>query len=199
MEKMKNIYQRINAVMAEVDYLQKSDKKVAGQYRYVSHDMVTGLLHGPLTKHGIAVVPKVKEFKQDGNRTEMMVEVDFVNVDDPKDLFTVQYLGYGIDQADKGPGKAMSYACKYALLKVFCLETGDDPDNDQNVKHEPDTIISSEDVKMLLAEITKCDSGWSKKAMDGITTRFGTLAKMPAKHLDAFREEIAKNRKVENV
>jgi len=72
--------------------------------------------------------------------------VIFVNVDDPKDRTATTHIGYGIDSSekdgrisvgDKGPGKAISYAFKYALLKTFCLETGDDPDNDANSAYEP--------------------------------------------------------------
>lgn len=128
---IKNIYQRINAVMQEVDYIQKGEKKVAGQYRFVSHDQVTAALHAPMTKNGIVCTSSIIEMKQDGNRTEVKLEVRFVNIDEPKDNFSVIYWGYGIDTSDKGIGKAVSYAFKYALLKTFCLETGDDPDQDQ--------------------------------------------------------------------
>lgn len=134
---VKNIYQRVNAVMNEVDYIQKGEKKVAGQYRFVSHDQVTAALHGPMTKNGIACISNIVEMKQDGNRTEVQLEVAFINIDNPSDMFAVNYYGYGIDTSDKGIGKAVSYAFKYALLKTFCLETGDDPDQDQEVKYEP--------------------------------------------------------------
>jgi hypothetical protein len=133
----KNIYQRINAVMQEVDYIQKGEKKVAGQYRFVSHDQVTAALHTPMTKHGIACTSSIVEMKQDGNRTEVKLEVTFVNIDQPSDRFSVIYWGYGIDSSDKGIGKAVSYGFKYALLKTFCLETGDDPDQDQDVQYQP--------------------------------------------------------------
>ena len=51
----------------------------------------------------------------------------------------VRAFGYGIDNGEKGPGKAVSYAVKYALLKTFCLETGDDPDRDAGTEHVPST------------------------------------------------------------
>lgn len=131
------LLQKIHAIMKEVDYIQKSDKKVNNQYRFVSHDQVAELFHKKLVEHGIVALPSVREFRQDGNRTEMLIDVKFINVDDADDCFTVQSLGYGVDPSDKGPGKAMSYAVKYAFLKVFCLETGDDPDEQQNTRHEP--------------------------------------------------------------
>lgn len=132
----KNIFQRINGVMKEVSYVQKEDKKVNNQYRFVSHDQVTAALNGPLAKHGIVILPSILELTQDGNKTVVKLEVAFVNIDNPTDQFKVIHYGYGIDPSDKGVGKAVSYACKYAMLKTFCLETGDDPERD-NYEHVP--------------------------------------------------------------
>jgi len=136
MDNKLNICQRINAVMGEVKHVGK-EKSQGMQYATVSHDSVTAVLHDSIVKHGIAYYPQSLAAEQDGNRTQVMVTVRFVNIDDPKDFIDVPSLGYGIDQQDKGPGKAISYAVKYALLKTFGLNTGDDPDNDQNVVHEP--------------------------------------------------------------
>ena len=139
-----NIYQRVLAVMAEVDYIQKGAKTVNGQYRFVGHDLVTAKLHPQFVKHGIACIPSVKQCKQDGNRTEVILTVKFVNVDNLCDFIESDFVGYGIDPQDKGPGKAISYAYKYAILKTFCLETGDDPDEDQKTEHKPQAIIEAE-------------------------------------------------------
>ena len=151
----KNIYQRILSVMAEVDYIQKGDKMVNGQYRFVGHDQVTAIIHPQLVKHGIAVLPTVVGSKQDGNRTEVVLSTTFVNVDDPMDRIEIKTLGYGIDQGDKGPGKAVSYAFKYAVLKTFSLETGDDPDMDANASYSAPQPL--EDVADMAIELhAKC-------------------------------------------
>lgn len=134
---MLNIYQRMAAVMNDVSYVQKEDKKVNNQYTFVSHDAVTAKIRPALLKHGIMPVVSVKEHTQDGNRTEVTIMVRFVNVDQPEDAIEVESFGYGIDPQDKGPGKAVSYAFKYALLKVFCLETGDDPERD-SIEYQPE-------------------------------------------------------------
>jgi hypothetical protein len=126
----KNIYQRILSVMAEVAYIKKEDKKVNNQYTFVSHDEVSRVLHPMLVKHGIVVTPSVTSWSQDGNRTSADVTVSFVSADKPEDRVDVHSFGFGIDPQDKGPGKAVSYATKYAMLKTFVLETGDDPERD---------------------------------------------------------------------
>lgn len=136
MENKPNLFQRILGVMADIHYIQKSEKLVANQYRFVSHDQVTAAIHPLLVKHGIVIIPTVKELKQEGNRSHVILGCCFFNVDDPTQVFEVLSHGFGVDSSDKGPGKAVSYAYKYALLKVFALETGDDPDEDQTTKYE---------------------------------------------------------------
>jgi hypothetical protein len=131
-----NIHQRINAIMASISYVQKGDAKVNGQYSFVSHDAVTAAIHPLLVEHGVNIIPTVTAWNKDGNLTSVDVAIDFVNIVDPADKVTISTLGYGIDNQDKGVGKAISYACKYAMLKVFMLETGDDPEKDL-IEHKP--------------------------------------------------------------
>jgi hypothetical protein len=133
----KNLFQRINCVMSEVDYVRKEDKRVNNQYTFVSHDSVTSVLHGPCTKHGLVVIPSVVDYKQDGNRTEITIEVTFINIDKPEERHMTRAVGYGIDQQDKGPGKAYSYAFKMALLKSFMLESGEEDNESKLTDHKP--------------------------------------------------------------
>lgn len=138
LEQQPNIYQRILAIMGEISYIQKGDKMVNGQYRYASHDQVTAAIHPLLVKHRVVVVPTIEEILQEGNRTVVKLTTVFVNVDSPKDCFHVKSAGFGIDSGDKGPGKAVSYAFKLAILKTFCLETGEDPDQDAKSVYKAD-------------------------------------------------------------
>ena len=133
-----NIYQKILSLMSELDYIQKGEKTVNGQYRFVSHDQVTSKIHPLLVKHRFLIIPSTENITRDGNRTSVMMQFTFMNVDCPTDQFTVRGPGDGIDGGDKGPGKAISYAFKLACLKMFCLETGEDPDQDANATYEPE-------------------------------------------------------------
>src|SRR6185369_12739279 len=127
--------QRLNAAPQEVDYVQK-EKRQGMRYSIVSHDAVTAKVRPVLVKHGVLYYPMALAFEQVGNRTQCAMTVRFVSIDDPDDRIDVPSFGYGIDDQDKGPGKAMSYAVKYALLKALGMETGDDPDFDQEQRHE---------------------------------------------------------------
>jgi hypothetical protein len=134
----RNIAQRIAAVMGEVDYVQK-EKKQGMNYSIVSHDAVTAKVRPLLHKHGVIYYPRGLTVGQNGNRTEAVFTVRFENIDDRTDYIDVETFGYGVDPQDKGPGKAMSYGVKYALLKVLGLETGDDPDvvQDKSADYRP--------------------------------------------------------------
>lgn len=133
------LLQRLNRVMLDVTYVQKDKKIDVGKgYMVVTHDAVTAKVRPALVKHGVFYYPYSLEHRQEGNRTEVFMVVRFVNVDDGADFIDVPCLGYGIDPGDKGPGKAASYAVKYALLKALGLETGEDADNEASADHKPE-------------------------------------------------------------
>lgn len=131
-----NIYQRINEIRKQCAYIQK-DKKVEGAgYMAVTHDAVTAELRPHFIEQGIVIVPRLMRARvvDTGTTTsknipiiryEARFEVDFVNMDNPSDKVTVPLEAHANDQGDKAPGKAMSYATKYAMLKLFSIETGE--------------------------------------------------------------------------
>jgi hypothetical protein len=130
-----NIYQRINEVRKKVSYARK-DKKVEGQnYNAVTHDAVTALVRNHLIDHGIVIVPRLVSStvtevgKTKGGmsiiRYSGRYDIDFVNCDNPNDKIAVPFEAHANDSGDKAPGKATSYATKYAMLKLFSIETGE--------------------------------------------------------------------------
>lgn len=159
----KNVHQRLAQAMQAVSYIQKEHKK-GMQYSTVSHDAVTAKVRPALLDAGIVYYPVRCDHSHDGNRAECSMTVRFVNVDEPSDFFDVPTFGYGIDPQDKGPGKAMSYAVKYALLKAMGLETGDDPDTEaETPRHEPKAapapkVSDDEAVNWFKAQFAKADS-----------------------------------------
>lgn len=54
----------------------------------------------------------------------------FVNIDKPEEFIETVTFGDWIDTWDKATGKATTYADKYALMKVYKISTGDDPDKE---------------------------------------------------------------------
>ncbi len=68
--------------------------------------------------------------------TRIKTTYKFVNIDQPDESITMVTFAEGIDTQDKGSGKAMTYADKYALMKAYKISTGDDPDYNAS---EPDS------------------------------------------------------------
>lgn len=195
-----NIHQRILAIMADLTYVQKSDKKVNDQYRFVTHDSVAKAIHPLLVEHGVAMIPRVVSWTQNGNRTEAGMEVDFVNADKPEDKVTVPCFGFGIDSQDKGPGKAVSYATKYAVLKLFVLETGDDPEKDM-IEHSR-VDVAAETAKLITALdkgdwVTLCEMDRGGESWLTVWSNLDTRKKKAVKDLikvrDEYRDKINTN------
>ncbi len=134
-----NIYQRINEVRKSITYIQK-DKSVsagsAGSYRAVTHDAVTGMVRQHLVEHGVIIAPTLIESvfhpKEEGAKQRLYsasYDVRFINMDAPDECVTIRIEAHALDNGDKAPGKAISYATKYAILKMFNIETGEDEES----------------------------------------------------------------------
>ena len=133
-----NIHQRLNLIMSEIDYIKK-DKSInfgkGGGFTVVGHDAVTKLIHPLLVKHGVNIIPTIKQIIQEGNRSRVDLEFRWINIDNPSDHFVTEASGYGIDQQDKGIGKGWSVAQRYTVLKTLHLETGDKDIEDDDIDH----------------------------------------------------------------
>jgi hypothetical protein len=143
----KNIYQRINAVMKKVKYVKK-DASVQG-YKAVTHDQVISVCREELVNQGVVIVPNqiahdMLITKDQNNKMHLYESdycIDFVNMDNPTEMIHVNISSQAQDNGDKAPGKALSYAVKYAILKVLCLETGE---NDESRAEEFATLTETQ-------------------------------------------------------
>lgn len=160
-----NIHQRVNAIMADWEYVKKNkiikNKKGEVLFTVTGHDDVTALVHPLLVKHGVNVIPTFKEMRtevlkveyygkdQFVNRERVDAVYRWVNIDKPEDFFEQDWSAYGCDDSDKGPGKAMSYNQRNAILKTLHIETGEkDPE-----EYTPGYIKQQDEIRRLAAEI----------------------------------------------
>ena len=159
-DRQMNIWQRVNAVMVEVGgHIEKDAHVSIGRegYDYISHDAVTEHIRAACVMHGIAVLPSVADHQKDTNRTELTVDVAFINIDKPDDFITVRSVGYGVDNSDKGPGKAWSYAVKYAYLKLFMLNSADDIEADDTEHERPVSAKEIEEKREAERRVSEAD------------------------------------------
>lgn len=89
----------------------------------------------------------------------------FVNVEAPEEYIDVTTYGDGVDTQDKSPGKAMTYSDKYALLKAYKIETGEDPDQhlSEPMKKNEYTKKQADTPDAAQAEIEKIKAGLINK------------------------------------
>jgi hypothetical protein len=186
-----NIHQRLALAMKQVTYIQK-EKKQGMRYSIVSHDSVTSKVRPALLEAGIVYYPIEVQHQQSGNRTECAMTVRFVNIDDPQDFFDVETFGYGLDDQDKGPGKAMSYAVKYALLKTLGLETGDDPDEDQVTNFRNPVFAALElaiSMSLVTSDLEQVSAQIKEKALHLSKPELATLRQMYLEKRTALEKE----------
>ncbi|MDG0056946.1 ERF family protein [Paenibacillus sp. P2(2022)] len=124
-----SIFQKISAVMRDVEYLSKDDKVEFNntKYKAISEEKVTATVRASLIKHGLIVIPVEQIHTKAGNLSTVDVKYKIIDID-TGDFEIIVSSGTGADTQDKGVGKAMTYSYKYLFLRTFAIPTGEDPD-----------------------------------------------------------------------
>lgn len=143
-----NIFQRMLAATSEINRVAKNlkvDISKSQSYKAVAESDVLEAVKPIEEKYGIYSYPVSRTVikdeaytttsEYDGRKSEkttffmrLATVYRFVNIDKPDEYIDITTYGDGVDTQDKAPGKAMTYADKYALLKAYKIQTGDDPD-----------------------------------------------------------------------
>lgn len=150
-----NIYEKMLAITNEIGTVAKNLEVGVGksQYKAVGEADVLKAVKELEAKYKVYSYPSSRKIVDssimqtrkeyngqvtEGNQLFMRIEVEytFVNIEKTDEQIKIISYGDGIDTQDKAPGKAMTYADKYALLKAYKIVTGEDPDQ----QHSPDTV-----------------------------------------------------------
>lgn len=139
-----NIYQKLIEVRKSVPYLKKDNKGF--QFQYVSSSQTLGSLREAMDAQGLLLVPRVTSSEIRDHTTRkgdheyfsiFNMTFTWINADAPEETIECPWTGHGLDDGEKGVGKAMTYAEKYFLLKFFNIATDkDDPDSFQKESHK---------------------------------------------------------------
>ena len=141
-----NIFEKMAAITAELQTVAKNltvaTSKTAS-YKAVSERDILDAVKPLEAKYGVYSYPVSRvileshllESEYQGNKkTTFMTRIQtiyrFVNIETPDEYIDTITFAEGIDSQDKGSGKAMTYADKYALMKGYKISTGDDPDQE---------------------------------------------------------------------
>ena len=142
-----NIYQKMSLATSKIETVIKSLTVGEGKnsYKAVSDKDVNNAVKPVEAELGIYSYPFERKIREEtreefttkyGTTVSFVIKLEtvyrFVNIDKPEEFIDITTYGYGIDSQDKATGKAMTYSDKYALLKAYKIETGDDPDKDKS-------------------------------------------------------------------
>jgi len=207
-----NIYQKMSKATEKINKVAKNLKVGVGQSQYKAVgeadvleavkpiEVELGIYSYPFSRKVIATDIFTSKSEYQGKVTErnsIFLRIEtvyrFVNIDNPTDFIDITTYGDGFDAQDKATGKAMTYSDKYALLKAYKIETGEDldqkasepiskkpvekavenelPATDDQVKNIKDLIIhTGADTEALLAhyEVSSLDMMTDSKAKDCI-------------------------------
>ena len=166
------VYQKIAAITAELSKIgiSKDSKNQSQGYAFRGIDAVYGALSPLLAKHGLCILPRVKDRqvieRQNKSGTALFyvtltVEFDFVAAEDGS-KHTVITVGEAMDSGDKASNKAMSAAYKYAAFQAFCIPTEGDNDADSTT-HEvvASTIDPAIEAQIdLAANVAELNNVW---------------------------------------
>ena len=141
-----NIYEKLSMITEEIGVVEKGLKvpvNKTSSYKAVSERDVLDAVKPIEKKYRVYSYPaKRKVIDRDtlvseneyGTKNTLFMRIEttyiFVNIDNPSEYIETTVYGDGLDTGDKAPGKAMTYADKYALMKTYKLSTGDDPDKE---------------------------------------------------------------------
>jgi len=129
----------LHNVMAKVSYVQKGGENKFHGYKYASEADLLEKLRPALIEEGLILIPSVEMVRPMDEHGNTIVDMKYEIVHKDGDIWphVVRISGCGNDRSkngsvgDKGVYKAITGANKYLLFKLFQIETGDDPENDQ--------------------------------------------------------------------
>lgn len=169
-----NIYEKLSLIENEIGVVEKglNVSMGKGSYKAVSERDVLDAIKPIEQKYRVYSYPVETEIINNevleknnnyGTTTSQFLRLKriyrFVNIDKPDEYVDVVSYGDGIDTGDKAPGKAMTYADKYALMKAYKLSTGDDLDKDASPQEgyrrattQPISDSQKETIKRLYEE-----------------------------------------------
>ena len=174
MAQFTELIKKINQNKKLVPDLMKAEN--GNNFRAISESAILDVIDPALHELGWFYTVKVKKsdlqireaYGSKGKKLQFIATVEIAldfYYDDPDynyyhdDKCHTEAVGMGIDDNDKAMGKAYTYAVKYALLKLFRLRYGDDPDFEAS---KPLHVDPPKEEKIPTKEEGECKKNTSK-------------------------------------
>jgi hypothetical protein len=137
----RQLVKKLAKVMHEVKYIQKKGFNKFNNYHYATESDVAEKVREVLAENYVMMIPNMTSHsvREHTNRKGFIEYIVTVNMEfrfidgETGESLVFNMVGEGQDAGDKGTYKAITGAQKYALMKVFMIPTGDDPEADNGV------------------------------------------------------------------
>jgi hypothetical protein len=129
----------LHKVMQSCGYVQKTGKNAFNGYKYAGEADLLKELRPAMVDAGLILLPSVKDVSPPDEHGNVTVVVEYTLAHESGEIWPekITAAGCGNDMSpksgrigDKGVYKALTGANKYLLFKLFQIETGDDPERD---------------------------------------------------------------------
>ena len=200
-EKTRSLIRKLAEIMGEINRIPKSGRNEFHKYDYATEADIVEAVRGGMAARHVMMLPKVQSIEMKdlpgGKQLLCTLRVDFTLIDgDSGEAEVISVVGQGSDSGDKASYKAMTGAEKYALLKLFLIPTGDDPETEQaprrpatNQRPTPARAVDEAPAEMGLTPHPKAAeeralaliAATDKVKLESITVTLGELAKAAGK------------------
>lgn len=134
-EKKQSIFLKVANVMGAIDRIPKSGYNKQHEYHYVTESDVVGAVRPLMAKEKLVLFPSIKTYKSQEFQTKYSkvilgtIEIEWV-LRDAESYEQVKFtmLGKGTDTMEKDIYKSITGNKKYALITLFMIDSGDDPE-----------------------------------------------------------------------
>jgi len=193
---MKNLAKAVIAVMKEVKGMEKNSKVGSGNYGYngTKDQDVKEVFNEALSKNGLCMMPididdstQVDRWDEGGRSKQSIftkVKVKYLLLHDSGESIEIAGYGHGVDNQDKGAGKATTYAMKNALLYTFLTPVGKIDDTE--------TTHSNDIEAPKLELITESQRSLLKELSEGIELSLDTRKSMNAIYKSGTKQQAEK-------
>lgn len=130
-----SLVRKLAEVMGSVGHVPKSGRNNFHKYDYATEADIVAAVRTGMADRALMLIPTVVDTKwspPDRQKDRLVtLTVRFTLHDgESGEALSFEVLGEGQDPGDKATYKALTGATKYALLKLFLIPTGDDPEQD---------------------------------------------------------------------
>jgi hypothetical protein len=127
----------ISRIVGKMSAVKKGGHNDFHGYDYIREADVLSALRPLLAEEGIAWIPTVDPssivWHDESDIVTLIVSITVKHAASGETIGPITFPGCGQDKGDKAIYKAMTGATKYALMKLFLVESDDDPENERTI------------------------------------------------------------------